>query len=47
MDSQDKYIVLEDDDGSKIIIDKQKALKIDNELLQRYSIKSTKSDDLQ
>ncbi len=46
MDSKDKYIVLEDDDGSKIIIDKQKALKIDNELLHRYSIKATKSDDL-
>ncbi len=44
--SKDKYIVLEDDDGSKIIIDKEKALNIDKELLQRYSIKSTKSDDL-
>ncbi len=44
--SRDKYIVLEDDDGSKIIIDKEKALNIDKELLQRYSIKSTKSDDL-
>jgi PDZ domain-containing secreted protein len=44
--SQDKYIVLEDNDGSKIIIDKKKALAIDNQLLQRYSIKSTKSEDL-
>jgi len=44
--SKEKYIVLEDEDGSKIIIDKKKALEIDNEILQRYSIKSTKSDDL-
>ena len=43
---KDKYIVLEDDDGSKVIIDKQKALSIDSELLKRYSIKSTKSEDL-
>ncbi len=44
--SRDKYIVLEDDDGSKIIIDRKKALNIDKEILYRYSIKSTKSDDL-
>ncbi len=44
--SKDKYIVLEDNDGSKIVIDKKKALKIDNELLHRYSIKATQSDDL-
>ena len=46
MDSKSKYIVLEDDDGSKIIIDRKKALDIQDELLQRYSIKSTKSTDL-
>jgi len=46
-DSKDKYIILEDDDGSKVIIDKQKALEINNQLLQRYSIKATKSDDLE
>jgi len=46
VDSKEKYIVLEDNDGSKVIIDKQKALAIDSELLERYSIKSTKSDDL-
>ncbi len=45
-ESKDKYIVLEDNDGSKVIIDKQKALSINDELLRRYSIKSTKSEDL-
>jgi len=46
-DIKDKYIILEDDDGSKVVIDKQKALSIDSELLQRYSIKATQSDDLE
>jgi S1-C subfamily serine protease len=46
MNSKDKYIILEDDDGSKVIIDREKALKANKELLQRYSIKSVKSDDL-
>jgi S1-C subfamily serine protease len=45
-ESKDKYIVLEDNDGSKVIIDKQKALSMNDELLRRYSIKSTKSEDL-
>jgi len=45
-ESKEKYIVLEDEDGSKIIIDKEKAEKIDEEILKRYSIKSVKSDDL-
>ena len=46
MESESKYVILEDDDGSKIIIDRKKALDIQDELLQRYSIKSTKSSDL-
>ncbi len=46
MDSDSKYVVLEDEDGSKIVIDRKKALDIQDELLQRYSIKSTKSSDL-
>lgn len=46
VNSKEKYVVLEDNDGSKVVIDKQKALKIDNELLQRYSIKAIKSDNL-
>ncbi|HHC11108.1 MAG TPA: PDZ domain-containing protein [Campylobacterales bacterium] len=45
-DTKDKYIILEDDDGSKVVIDKQKALSIDTQLLQRYSIKATQSDNL-
>ena len=46
MKSKDKYIVLEDEDSSKIVIDREKALKIQDILLNRYSIKSVKSDDL-
>lgn len=44
--SKEKYIVLEDEDGSKIIIDRKKALVIEDQLLNRYSIKSTESEDL-
>ena len=44
--SKDKYIILEDNDGSKIIINREKALEIQDELLQRYSIKATESPDL-
>ncbi len=44
--SKEKYIVLEDEDGSKVIIDKEKAEAIKDEILTRYSIKSVKSDDL-
>jgi S1-C subfamily serine protease len=44
--SKDKYVVLEDEDGSKVIIDKEKAEAIKDEILRRYSIKSVKSDDL-
>ena len=43
---KEKYVILEDDDGSKIVIDRKKALDIQDELLQRYSIKATKSPDL-
>ena len=46
MDSESKYVILEDEDGSKVVIDREKALNIQDELLQRYSIKSTKSLDL-
>ena len=44
--SKDKYIILEDEDGSKVIIDKLKAEAIEDEIIKRYSIKSAKSDDL-
>ncbi|HIP40928.1 MAG TPA: serine protease [Campylobacterales bacterium] len=46
MGNKDKHIILEDEDGSKIIIDREKALGIQEILLKRYSIKSVKSDDL-
>jgi len=46
MDSKEKYIVLEDEDGAKMVIDKEKALATEEELLKRYSIKAKKSDDL-
>ncbi len=44
--SKEKYVILEDNDGSKIVIDRKKALDIQEELLQRYSIKATESSDL-
>ncbi len=44
--SKDKYIVLEDEDGSKVVIDRVKALKVQNSILEKYSIKANKSDDL-
>ena len=46
MNSKEKYIIIEDEDGSKVVIDKKKALNIQDELLSRYSIKSIKSPDL-
>jgi S1-C subfamily serine protease len=46
MNTEDKYIVLEDEDGAKVVINKEKALKVQSEILNRYSIKANKSDDL-
>lgn len=46
MKSKEKYIVLEDEDGSKLVIDREKAQAVEKELLQRYSIKAPQSDDL-
>jgi len=46
MKSKDKYVVLEDEDGAKVVIDKDEALKVEKEILQRYSIKGNKSDEL-
>jgi S1-C subfamily serine protease len=46
IDSKEKYVVLEDEDGAKVVINKAKALNIEKEILKRYSIKSNKSDDL-
>jgi S1-C subfamily serine protease len=46
MNTKGKYVVLEDEDGAKVVIDKEKALKVQDDILNRYSIKSSKSDDL-
>ena len=46
MDGDEKYLVLEDEDGQKVVIDRKKALENEKDLLQRYSIKANKSDDL-
>lgn len=46
MESKHKYVILEDEDGSKVVIDKEKALAIEDKILSRYSIKSNVSDDL-
>ena len=46
MNSKEKYIVIEDEDGAKVVINKEKALASEESLLKRYSIKSNKSEDL-
>ena len=43
---KEKFVVLEDEDGAKVVINKEEALAAENELLKRYSIKANKSDDL-
>jgi hypothetical protein len=40
-DFEGKYLVLENEDGIKISICKEKALKIEKTILKRYSIKSS------
>jgi len=46
MDGDEKYVILEDEDGAKVVIDRKKALASEKDLLQRYSIKANKSDTL-
>jgi S1-C subfamily serine protease len=46
MESKEKYVVFEDEDGAKVVIDKENALSVESELLNRYSIKANRSDDL-
>ncbi len=36
-----KYLILENRDGVKVSIDRQKALKIESKILKRYSIESS------
>ena len=43
---EEKYIVLEDKDGVKVIIDKKEALAKQDELLKRYNIEYDRSEDL-
>ncbi|HIP50618.1 MAG TPA: serine protease [Campylobacterales bacterium] len=45
-DTKEKFVVLEDEDGAKVVINKEEALAAEDELLKRYSIKANKSDDL-
>jgi len=44
--SKEKFVVLEDEDGAKVVINKEEALASESELLKSYSIKANKSDDL-
>jgi len=46
IDSKEKFVILEDEDGAKVVIDRKKALATEDDLLKRYSIKANKSDDL-
>ena len=46
MDSKEEYVIFEDEDGAKVVIDRAKALAVESELLNRYSIKANRSDDL-
>ena len=43
---KEKYVVLEDKDGVKVIIDKEEALAKQKELLKRYNIEYDRSEDL-
>ena len=45
-ETKDKFVVLEDEDGAKVVINKKEALAAEPKLLKRYSIKANKSDDL-
>jgi len=45
-DAKDKYIVLEDEDGLKVVIDKEEAKKKQAEILIKYNIEYDKSIDL-
>lgn len=46
MNCKEKFVVFEDEDGAKIVINKEEALNSEKGLLKRYSIKANKSDDL-
>ncbi len=44
--STEKYLVLEDKDGVKVIIDKKEAMEKQDELLKKYNIEYDRSEDL-
>ncbi len=46
MDGDEKYVIIEDEDGEKVVIDRKKAIANEKDLLERYSIKANRSDDL-
>ena len=46
MDSKEKYVVFEDEDAAKVVVDREKALAVEPNILNRYSIKANRSDDL-
>ena len=45
-ESKEEFIVLEDEDGVKLVINKEEAKKKESEILKRYNIEFTKSADL-
>jgi S1-C subfamily serine protease len=47
LETKEKFVILEDEDGAKVVINKEEAKKAEPELLRRYSIKANKSDDLE
>ena len=46
MESKEKFVVFEDEDGAKVVINKEKALAVEPKILNRYSVKANRSDDL-
>ena len=46
MESKEKFVVFEDEDGAKVVVNREKALAVESEMLSRYSIKANRSDDL-
>jgi len=46
INSKKKYVVLEDEDGSKVVIDHKKAIATQDKILKHYGIKGSSSEDL-
>lgn len=43
-ENQEKYLVLENEDGVKVVIDREKAKEVEATLLKRYSIQSSQNE---